>query len=213
MAIFQPRRRSDLNRRLDSMRLDVLCFERALASGAAEAASYSAGAPTMASEFGRWARIVEELHNGFVALQRGWERSDPMNQPTWINTASRTAIVVSSGDENTGQVTFGSPSNRNPKGPSFGALVSANETATLFDAVTATGEMIDVRETWVFLYDSREGFVYSELSKPILMPNAHIEDWQERILFPRFDTGANRFESLPDDGNPDQDFSFTIQRR
>ena len=120
----------------------------------------------MASEFGRWARIVEELHNGLVALQRGWERSDPMNQPTWINTASRTAIVVSSGDENTGQITFGSPSNRNPKGPSFGALVSANENATLFDAVTATGEMIDVRETWVFLYDSRQGIVYSQLSSP-----------------------------------------------
>ncbi|MCW4352879.1 hypothetical protein ONR57_06175 [Hoyosella sp. YIM 151337] len=212
MAILQPRRREELHQRLASMNLELWCFENALASGAAEASSYSPGAPTVAPELGRWLRTVEELHNGLVALQRGWERSDPMNQPTWINPAMHTAIVVSSGDENTGQVTFSDPSNRNPKGRSFGALVAANEQASFFDAVTESGEMVDINETWVFLYDAREGFVYSELSLPTVMPEAYIENWRERILLPRFDGGANRFDGSADD-DPTQDFSFTIQRR
>lgn len=211
MAIFQPNRREDLRQRLRSMSLDLWCFENALASGAAEAASYSAGAPLSAPELGRWMRTVEEIHNGLIALQQGWERSDPMNQPTWVNPMRHTAIVVSSGNENTGQVTFNNPSNRNPKGSSFGALVAANEQASLFDMVSQAGEMIGITETWVFLYDQREGFVYSELSLPVLMPTSYIENWKERIILPRFDGGTNTFEAEED--NPDQDFGFTIQRR
>lgn len=211
MAIFHPNRREDLRQRLDSMQLEMWCFENALASGAAEAASYSAGAPLSAPELGRWLRTVEELHNGLVALQHGWERSDPMNQPTWINPSLRTAIVISSGDENTGQATFNNPSNRNPKGRSFGALVAANEQASFFDMLSESGNMVDINETWVFLYDQREGFVYSELSLPLVMPGVYIENWKERIILPRFDGGANTFE-VEEDG-PDQDFGFTIQRR
>lgn len=212
MAIFQPERREDLQRRLRAIGLELWCFEQALASGAAEAASYSAGAPISAPELGRWMRTVEEFHSGLIALQDGWERSDPMNQPTWINPGINTAIVVSSGNENTGQVTFGNPSNRNPKGRSFGDLVAANEQVSLFDTVSAAGQMIDVNETWVFLYDAREGFVYSELSLPTLMPGTHIHSWRDRILLPRFDQGTSQFESVEDSG-PEQDFGFTIQRR
>lgn len=212
MAIYQPERRGDLQRRLNAFDLELWCFEHALASGAAEAASYSAGAPISAPELGRWMRTVEELHNGLLSLQTGWERSDPMNQPTWINPRLHTAMVISSGNENTGQITFGDPSNRNPKGRSFGDLVTANEQASFFDAVSGAGQMLDVTETWVFLYDQREGFVHSELSLPILMPGTRIETWRDRILLPPFDQGTNQFESVEDDG-PDQDFGFTIQRR
>lgn len=214
MAIYQPRRRDDLSKRLASMNLAVWCFENALARGVAEATSYTAGAPKSAPELGRWLRTVEELHHGLMALQMGWERPDPdpLNQPTWINPGLHTAIVVSSGEENTGEVTFNNPSNRNPKGLSFGALVAANGQASFFDAVSKAGEMVDVNETWVFLYHARLGFVYSELSLPTLMPGAYIEDWRERILLPRFDAGTSRFEPASDD-EPGQDFGFTVERR
>ncbi|MFJ5961865.1 hypothetical protein [Pseudarthrobacter oxydans] len=212
MTIFQPKQRFDLIQRLERMNLDLSCFENALSSGSAEAASYSSGAPLAAPELGRWMRTVEELHNGIMSLQRGWERSDPLNQPTWINPALHTAVVISSGDENTGQLTFSNPSNRNPKGRSFGDLVAANEQASFFDTLSKSGDMVDINQTWVFLYDARDGFVHSELSLPILMPGTRIETWKERILMPRFDGGTNRFEVSEDEG-PNQDFSFTIQRR
>jgi len=212
MAIFQPRTRADLSQRLAPMGVELWCFENALASGAAEAASYSAGAPNSAPELGRWLRTVEELHNGLVGLQQGWERSDPMNQPTWINPSRHTAVVVSSGDENTGERTFSNPSNRNPKGRSFGALVAANEQASFFDALSKSGEMVDVNETWVFLYDARQGFVYSELSLPIVMPGLFIESWRERVLLPRFDDRVSKFESSSEEES-DQDFNFVVQRR
>jgi hypothetical protein len=212
MSVFLPHSRQDLQQRLASMRLDLWCFENALSNGAAEAASYSEGAPKAGPELGRWLRTVEDLHYGLIALQSGWERSDPMNQPTWINPALHTAVVVSSGDENTGEVTFNSPSNRNPKGNSFGALVTANEQMAFFDALSKSGEMVDVNETWVLLYNAREGFVYSELSTPIVMPGSYIEGWRDRILFPRFDGGTNKFEGFGD-GDSGQDFTFNIQRR
>ncbi len=212
MSVFQPRRREDLQRRLNAMKLELWCFENALARGAAEAASYSAGAPKTAPELGRWLRTVEELHNGLIDLQNDWERSDPMGQPTWLNPPLQTAIVVSSGDENCGLVTSNEPSNRNPKGNSFGALVAANEQMRFFDALSRSGEMVNINETWVFLYYAREGFVYSELSLPIVISGSYIERWHERILFPRFDDGTSTFESAGDD-EPGQDFGFTIQRR
>lgn len=212
MAVIQPSSPEELEQRLSNMRLSAWCFENALAAGVAEAASYSSGAPTMAAEFGRWARTVEEFHNGLLGLQRGWERTDPLSQPTWINPERHLAVVVSSGDENTGEITFGRPSNRNPKGKTFGTLVAANEQASLFDAVTSAGEMVEINETWVFLYNQRQGFVYSELSLPILMPGAFIEDWRDRIILPRFDGGTSRFER-PVVHIPNQDFNFKIQRR
>ena len=212
MSVFQPRRREDLQRRLSAMKLDPWCFENALARGAVEAASYSPGAPKTGPELGRWLRTVEELHNGLIDLQDDWERSDPMGLPTWLNPSLQTAIVVSSGDENTGVVTSSEPSNRNPKGLSFGALVEANGQMKLFDAVSKSGEMVNISETWVFLYYARDGFVYSELSLPIVISGSYIEEWRERIIFPRFDDGTSAFESAGDD-LPGQDFGFTIQRR
>lgn len=214
MGIYQPRGRNELRRRLASMELDLWCFENALARGVAEAASYSSAAPSGAPELGRWMRTVEEFHHGVIALQRGWERPapDPLNQPTWINPRLHTAVVLSSGDENSGEVTFRSPSNRNPKGMSFGALVAANGQASFFDAVAGSGDMVDINETWVFLYHARNGYVYSELSLPINMPTAFIDAWRERILLPRFDLGAGSFEPERDD-QPGQDFGFTVERR
>jgi hypothetical protein len=79
-------------------------------------------------------------------------------------------------------------------------------------AASSEAVQVNVNETWVFLYHARQGFVYSELSLPIVMPGSYIEHWHERILFPRFDDGTNAFESAGDD-EPGQDFSFTIQRR
>ncbi len=81
-----------------------------------------------------------------------------------------------------------------------------------FDALSKSGEMVNVNETWVFLYHAHQGFVYSELSLPIVLSGSYIEHWHERILFPRFDDGTNAFESAGDD-EPGQDFGFTIQRR
>jgi hypothetical protein len=213
MSVFQPRRREDLQRRLAAMKLDLRCFERALARGAAEAASYSAGAPKSAPELGRWMRTVEALHDEIMDLQRDWERSDQMNLDTWINPSVQTAIVVSSGDENCGELTGTEPSNRNPKGLSFGVLVAGNEQMRFFDTLSKSGKMVNINETWVFLYHARNGFVYSELSVPIVLSGSFIESWHQRIIFPRFDDGTNTFEPVIDEPEPGQDFGFTIQRR
>lgn len=212
MSLFQPAHRVDLVHRLQAMAMELPCFEHALARGVAEANSYSEGAPAYGPEMGRYMRTIETLHDGLIGLQRGWERSDPQNRPTWINPGLRLAVVVSSGDENTGQITAQAPSNRNPRGVSFGRFVEVNGQIPLFDAVTRTGDMIEITQTWVFLYHAMETQVFSELSLPTSMAGSRIIDWRERILFPRFDGGTDTFEAAVDD-DPQQDFGFTIQRR
>lgn len=212
MANHQPGNREELRRRIRAMRLELSCFETALAGGQAEAVSYSAGAPTFAPELGRWMRTVEAVHDGLMSLQRGWERLDQLNQPTWINGAHSTALVVSSGDNNTGDLTPREPSNRNPKGKTFGALVTANEQLALFDIMSEVEPVPDIRETWVLLYNARDGFVYSELSLPVRMPKSRIETWADRIILPRLDMSTNQFEP-GDEGDSGQDFTFTIRRR
>lgn len=212
MAKSQSCSREELCQRLRAMHLELSCFEKALARGQAEAVSYSAGAPTFAPELGRWMRTVEGVHDGLVSLQRGWVRLDELNQPTWVNRALSTALVVSSGDEYTGDLTPREPSNRNPKGKSFGALVTANEQLTLFDIMSDVGPVPDIRETWVVLYNARNGFVYSELSLPVRMPKSRIKDWADRILLPRLDMSTSQFEPA-DEGDSGQDFTFTVRRR
>lgn len=211
MPKSQPGSRNELRRQLRAMKLELSCFEAALARGQAEAVSYSAGAPTFAPELARWMRTVEAVHDGLMSTQRGWERLDEMNQPTWVNRALSTALVVSSGDDYTGDLTR-EPSNRNPKGKTFGALVTANEQLALFDIMPDVEPVPDVNETWVLLYNARDGFVYSELSLPVRMPKSHIDHWADRILLPRLDMATNRFEPA-DEGESGQDFTFTIHRR
>lgn len=212
MPKHQPGCREELRRRMRAMMLELSCFEMALVRGQAEAVSYSAGAPTFAPELGRWMRTVEAVHDGLISLQRGWERLDDLNQPTWVNRAQSTALVVSSGDDYTGDLTPREPSNRNPKGKTFGALVTANEQLALFDIMSDVEPLPDIRETWVLLYNARDGFVYSELSLPVRMPKSRIEKWADRILMPRLDMSTNKFEPA-DEGESGQDFNFTIRRR
>lgn len=212
MAKHRPGGREELRQRLRAMNLELSCFETALAKGQAESVSYSAGAPTFAPELGRWMRTVEAVHDGLISLQRGWERLDELNQPTWVNRARSMALVVSSGDDYTGDFSPRVPSNRNPKGKTFGALVTANEQLALFDMMPEVEPVSDIRETWVLLYNARHGFVHSELSLPVSMPKSRIENWADRILLPRLDTSTNQFEPA-DEGDSGQDFTFTVQRR
>lgn len=211
MAVTQPHEHLKRSQQLRDMKLDEECFGNALASGAAEAASYSEGAAKSGPESGRWQRTIETFHHEVIGRQLGWERTDPLNLPTWTHPELEHAIVISSGDHFTGEFGFMQPTTKNPKGASFRNAV-ANNQVSLFDDVSLSGEMLNVK-TWVFLYNFRSGFVYSELSLPSSMETSFIDRWEHRIILPRFDGNSGMFERREIEPEPDQDFNFSIQRR
>jgi hypothetical protein len=211
MEILQPDNRDDLRQLLAGMNLTPEVFEQALAWGAADAASYSDGAPACAPEMARWMRTVEGLHTGVMSLQRGWIRRDPQGQPTWIDPKGHCAVVVSSGTGCVGYPTGAAPRTRNPKGPSFNALVDNNNTVMLFHFVSDDAQMIDAKTTWVFLYNAQGDVVRSELALPVAIIGSSDYAWQKRILFPPFDCRGSSFD-IPDNGDSGQDFGFTIER-
>lgn len=208
MQIHTPRTRDDLARLLTPMHLEASVFERAVSVGAAQSRTFSQGAPTSAANTTRWFRTVEAMHEQLMQLKLGWRRSDPQNLPYFSQADLHMGIVISSGDEFTG-VTWGIPSTKNPKGAAFARRVEDNGQMTLLGEPTTDGDQIYIDELWIVLYDEREGSVFLELSRPILMSGNQIDGWSERIIFPPFDLALGAFSF----DEPDEDFGFTVARR
>lgn len=209
MAIHTPKTRDDLARLMSPLRLDAAVFERAVMVGAAESRTFSPGAPATAPEFIRWARTVEAVHEGLMLMRLDWRHITPQGLDYFVQPEIRLGFVVSSGDAFTGSP-FGSPSNRNAKGESFGQRVDSTGTPAMLGEMVGNTEVF-VDDFRVFLYSERDGFVHVELSVPRARHGGFVDGWSDRILFPAFDLalGAFAFEESGDEG----DFGFTIARR
>lgn len=211
MTIHIPKTRRALADLLLPRGLTPDIAERALGIGAAESRTYGPGAPKAAPEYNRWARTIEALHGGLMTSGFDWERFDPKNLPFFLLPGSKLGLLVSSGNQYTG-VAYASPSNRNPKGVSFGRLVDDNGQMSFFGTVSQNGNGAEAKETWVMLYQERNDIVHAELSLPVSMPKGHVRDWRDRIIFPQYDVATGRFVTTEDDLGQD-DFAFTIARR
>lgn len=207
MAIIEPKSRAALGAVLSPMGLGADIFERAIAVAAADSRNFSLGAPKSAAEATRWFRTVEVVHEGLMLMRGGWERTDPQNLPYFVNMDYALGLVVSSGDTHTG-VAYGNPRTRSPKGAAFAGRVRDNWQDPLFSdsSIEHDGNI----STWVLLYHERAGSVYSELSRPVVMLDDHVDEWSDRIIFPGFDLTRGVFDCETDDA---VDFSFTIVRR
>lgn len=211
MTIHTPKTRRAFADLLRPCGLTPDIVEIALGVGAAESRTYGPGAPKAAPEYNRWARTIEALHGGLMTSEFEWERFDPKNLPFFLLPGSRLGLLVSSGNQFTG-VAYANPSNRNPKGVSFGRLVDDNGQMSFFGTVSQDGRGVDAKETWVLLYQERGDAVHAELSLPVSMPKGHVRDWRDRIIFPIYDVATSRFLTIEDDQDGDE-FAFKIARR
>jgi hypothetical protein len=205
-----PKTRSDLVSMLAAKKLTVEVVEAAVGIGVAESRTFSPGAPKSAPEITRWLRTVEAMHTGLMTLDMGWLRFDPENLPYFLQPELNLGLIVSSGNEFVGS-TFGTPSNRNPKGTAFARRVDENGQVAMFGAPVGDGTEVDVEDAWVLLYNERAGQVHVELSCPIDVQGGFVKTWRDRIIFPAFDVANGRFE-FEDEDKRDGDFGFTIER-
>lgn len=131
-----------------------------------------------------WAVTVRALREELVPL--GWRKNDGGNYSRVISPES-VAIVVATGDENTG-VVGANPKTKAIKGPATVRAIEANVAQVeLFPEFAEAEVSVEVEDaslvTWVLLIHRAEGETRCELSMPLQMGlDGRIEHWAERLI-------------------------------
>jgi hypothetical protein len=189
-----PSRLSELG-----LRQETLC--EAVQRGQAARASCTANHPAPFPGIWAWAETVASLRE--LLRPEGWIRADSGNLPLTVDAAGRVSLIVSTGDENTGNPDV-SPCTRSSKGPRTENAVTINALQmTLFD-VRLRPEDLDEsngRITFLLLFhsDAKANEVRCELSRPIKMnEEGQVSGWAERIILPTSPLGGDVMKVLTD---------------
>jgi hypothetical protein len=103
--------------------LTIEILHEAALQGELGRASCSENHPRLAGPFNAWADSTRSLRDQLLPV--GWTKSDEANYALTISPDYQHALVVASGDENTGSLTF-APKTRSPKGPRTHEVVTRN---------------------------------------------------------------------------------------
>jgi hypothetical protein len=181
-----PSRLSELG-----LRQEILC--EAVQRGHAARASCTPNHPAPFPGIWAWAETVASLRE--LLRSEGWTRADSGNLPLTVDPAGRVSLIVSTGDENTGNLHV-SPCTRSSKGPRTENAVTVNALQmTLFD-VRLRPEDLDEssgKMTFLLLFhsDAEANEVRCELSRPIKMNEVgQVSGWAERIILPTSPLGG-----------------------
>lgn len=212
MMIQTPGTRRQLQELLLELDLIVEGFEEALFRAAVDRRTFSAGAPSMAPEFVRWARTVQYLHDGLVSMPGSrWSRTDDDGLPVFANRTHRKRLMVSSGDAFAGSP-YELASNRNPKlGPGHRRMTQEN-----FREIQPEIPGLEVKrektfENWVLLYCERDDGIHAELCVPASIEGGYYKAVLRRIVFPELPLADQHFRFSGDDDG--EEFGFKIRRR
>lgn len=150
-----------------------------------------------------------------LLVPAGWEADELDGQPRVWNPRTNVAIVVQTGDENTGIVSEHQPRTRNPKGTATQRKVDENrQHPALFAMPVPQRQALDSVAvlTWVLLVAVVEGKMRAELSLPREFVDGRPSDWVERILLPEQDFGGTVDLAPSSDAAPDTDFDVAWQQ-
>jgi hypothetical protein len=194
----------DARNRLAELGLAEEILSTAIKRGQAEARSRTDNHPPMYRYLTPWGETTCALREGL--LPKGWTRSDEGNLPFTVNPDGTLAIIVSTGDQNTGNKDA-SPCTKCTKGPRTIDAVESNERqASLFPIHLTPADIKKMQETgrritWILMFhrDPNTQELRFELSRPINMnEEGQVAGWYERIIF-----GAIPFDDNVDRMSPD----------
>lgn len=144
-----------------------------------------AHAPTAAGTY-HWHSFVASLRLALGA--QGWSIRDERNCPLVISPDKSMAIVVMTGNIDTGKP-FGNPSNQADKGAVLDEAVQRNVQYQLFEtkAISKLRKGEGGTQLWVLLYHVEAGSngmkeIRTELSLPSDFQRKKISGWAERII-------------------------------
>jgi hypothetical protein len=167
------------------LRQEILC--EAVQRGQAARASCTPNHPAPFQGIWAWAETVASLRE--LLRPEGWTRADSGNLPLTVDAAGRVSLIVSTGDENTGNPKV-SPCTRSSKGPRTLNAVTVNALQmTLFDVRLRPEDLDETsgRMTFLLLFhsDTKTNEVRCELSRPIKMnEEGQVSGWAERVILP-----------------------------
>ena len=163
-------------------------------------------APTEAG-LRHWLEAVKLLRG--VLADKGWQPLDRRNSPLIISQDQRKAIVVMTGDAETGRDSERQPRNQAEKGGVTQSYVEANSQAELLYAdalIQAEQQDACGTQVWVLLYhyDNMLDEVRFELSLPNDFHKGYITSWAERLILGSLSNAAEHLE--PEDEAPSDIF-------
>ena len=170
---------------LDSALTQALLIEANHQAYRARVETTIAHAPTAAGTL-HWHALVPAVR--LALKEKGWQIKDYKNCPLIISADQLTAIVVMTGNSDTGKE-FGNPTNQADKGSVLDAAIQKNNQYQLFEnaAISQLQKNASGTKLWVFLYHVEKGTkgdkeIRSELSLPSDFQKKKIAGWSERII-------------------------------
>lgn len=172
-----------------------------------------------ASAAGIYAYLAAVRAKREILCPQGWQLMRQNNLEMTKNPNDNTAIIVSSGDENTG-VRDKIPKTKNPKGSQTKMIVYQNhEPMPLFPSLdnleADEKKAIEIGSTWILLYhiDSVNSQLRMELSLPIEMDvdELRVSGWDTRIILSPIDFNdpvANLEHEIRPEYNPEPEIKI-----
>lgn len=167
---------------LEELGLTVEILKRAVSAGETGAANVNRFYPVGAAGSVRWMDTVGQLREE-LEFDHSWKSANPKNSPRIVNPDRTMAIMVVSGDEDTGNAAAVHPGTARRRGSATDDAVNSNQ-LSLFDV---PADMVPVAAdipTWVLLYFRSEdpSEIRLELSFPVAIFDGEITLWQKRII-------------------------------
>jgi hypothetical protein len=171
--------------------------------------------PTAAGSY-HWHAAVYAIRS--MLAERGWKPEDSRNCPFIVSPDRTIAIVVMTGDSDTGCVD-GYPTNQAEKGVVLKQAVANNQAQLkLFDAGSVSAKLANSKEAtqlWVLLYHVAVGSngkaeIRVELSLPSQFEKKKIIGWRERIILASILPDG---ESMIHDDTPTGPIDVPVERR
>jgi hypothetical protein len=175
----------DVARELDRFGLAAEPFQIALRRARLEWATCTHFDPPSYPGTVFWGTTVRSVREELIAI--GWTKADPRNFSLVIRPTETMAIVVETGDEQTGNPSkYARPSTKAPKGISIQEAVEAN--VLQLDLFRVPVEHSDANRrllTYIFLVRiDGEGHTFGELSLPKRIVDGKVVEWERRIVIP-----------------------------
>lgn len=157
--------------------------------------------------WGRATRVLREK-----TVMRGWRWDNKDQQPRTVHSSGRWAVVVSTGDDQTG-LRHGHPSTKNPKGDATARKVASNQAQLDFPDLPADSGSQEQCISWFLLIYVDEDEIRAELSLPDeINASGFVKSWAERIILSSVSRGGDA-AALADDGEEPQQFEVAVERR
>lgn len=156
-----------------------------------------------------WGRTLRTLRD-LTCHKEPWRKDDPGGLSLTINERRRTAIIVATGKEMTGNPSPNvQPHTKYSKGARTAAAVEANAIGDLFPETLTESERkrpeLSDLAYWWFLLRFTSSKIYSELSFPHRMEQGWIVEWKVRIILPDIEPDPTKLKFGSDDFAPDFD--------